>query len=270
VLLVALAIPLAGLGPGAANAGAGDVDLPDSIAAIGDSITQATNADLLHFGPSFPGHSWSTGDDSTDSIASHYERLLALTPGIAGRNGNHAVSGARMAHAPGQADLAVRQGADYETVLMGTNDVCASSTDAMTSVADFESSFRRAMATLTGGLPAARILVASIPDLHRLWVAHRGNLLARLTWEWFRICPTMLATATTDADRRYALARNVDYNAALGRVCSEFPKCRFDGNRVFDRFDAANVSIVDWFHPSMDGLRELAEITWRSGNWADA
>ncbi len=65
-------------------------------------------------------------------------------------------------------------------------------------------------------------------------------------------------------------ARNVDFNTVLGTVCAEFAACRFDGNRVFDHtITAVEVSIVDFFHPSMEGLRNLAETTWNGGYWAD-
>lgn len=266
VSLAVLLLPAGGTAPGKA-----ETPFPDSIAAIGDSITQAANASLLHFGPSFPHNSWATGDDPYDTISSHYERLLAHNPAIAGRQANHAVSGAKMADANRQAALAVQQGAAYVTVLLGANDVCAPSKEAMTPVADFESSFRRAMTTVTTGLPAGRIYVASIPDIYQLWALNQGDLLARLTWEWFRICPTMLAGTNTEADRQYARARNADYNAALRRVCAEFSQCRFDDNRVFDaRIEPADVSLVDHFHPSIEGLRKLAELTWRSGYWPDA
>ena len=250
--------------------GAEPADLPHSMAAIGDSITQATNADLFHFGGSNPGQSWSTGDDPTDPIVSHYERILARNGGVAGHNANLAVSGSTMADGPGQAQRAVQTGADYVTVLLGANDVCAPSLAAMTSVADFEASFRQTMATLTTGLPAARIYVLSIPDVSQVWDLHQGNLLARLIWEWFRVCPPVLASANTEADRQLARARNVDFNTVLGTVCAEFAACRFDGNRVFDHtITAVEVSIVDFFHPSMDGQRNLAETTWNGGYWAD-
>jgi lysophospholipase L1-like esterase len=238
------------------------------MAAIGDSITQASNADLFRFGGSNPGQSWSTGDDATDPIVSHHERLTALRGGAAGPHANFAVSGRTMADAPRQAAQAVEHGADYVTLLLGANDVCAPSAAEMTAPPAFEASFRQAMAILVGGLPGVRVYVASIPDIHQLWSLHQGHLLARLIWEWFNICPPMLAGSNTEADRQLARARNVELNAVLGRVCAEFTECRFDGNRVFDhRVTAAEVSIVDFFHPSIEGLRNLAQLTWETGYW---
>jgi hypothetical protein len=40
----------------------------------------------------------------------------------------------------------------------------------------------------------------------------------------------------------------------------------FDGNAVFDyRFQPKDVSKHDYFHPSREGQRVLAEVTWQAG-----
>src|SRR5215217_4920921 len=75
--------------------------LPHSMAAIGDSITQAFDA-CCWYG-NHPGDSWSTGGASWDGVTSHYERLKARSSLITGHNYNDAVSGARMSDAPAQA-----------------------------------------------------------------------------------------------------------------------------------------------------------------------
>jgi hypothetical protein len=102
--LVLFAVVVVANGPGA---GPGLGGFPDSVAAIGDSITQAANTDALHIGPSNPAQSWSTGSDGSDTIISHYERLLARNANIAGRHINYSGSGAKMKDAPAQAAAAV-------------------------------------------------------------------------------------------------------------------------------------------------------------------
>ena len=92
----------------AAPAAAAPPPLPDSMAAIGDSITQAV--DVCCFYGNWPGHSWATGNVPLDGIASHYERIRAENPAIRGHRWNNAVSGARMADASGQARRTVDQG----------------------------------------------------------------------------------------------------------------------------------------------------------------
>src|SRR5215217_2416575 len=82
-------------GAWAQPAHAQDASPPGSMAAIGDSITRATDA-CCWFGD-HPGNSWSTGAAAWDGVASHYERLRSLNPAIAGRVYNDAVAGSKMA-----------------------------------------------------------------------------------------------------------------------------------------------------------------------------
>ena len=99
VLLASVAVVAATLGPAASSsAQEPPPPLPSSTAAIGDSITQAF--DVCCFYGNWPRHSWSTGYDGDDGVASHYERIRAQNPAIRGRRHNNAVSGAKMANAP--------------------------------------------------------------------------------------------------------------------------------------------------------------------------
>jgi lysophospholipase L1-like esterase len=248
------------------------------MAAIGDSITKA--ADSCCIWGDHPKHSWSTGGDSSDAVSSHYERILANNGAISGRVDNDAVDGSRMADAPGQASHAVARGAQYVTVLMGANDVCASSEAAMTPVADFRAQFQRAMTTVTTGSPAAVVYVVSIPDVYRLWYILHNNPNARLSWRLTGFCKSMLAnpdsTAPADEARRQRVRqREIEYNTALAEVCAQFtPQCRFDGNvdggAAFAlRFTTSDVSTRDYFHPSIEGQRALAEATWNVGPFAN-
>ena len=141
-------------GAGTARAAAGVAAapaLPDSMAAIGDSITQAV--DICCFYGTWPGHSWSTGYVPLDGIASHYERIRAQNPAIRGHRWNNAVSGAQMADAPGQARRTVDQGAQYVTVLMGANDLCAWD-GALTPTATFRAQFTETLDILRPGCRA--------------------------------------------------------------------------------------------------------------------
>jgi lysophospholipase L1-like esterase len=241
--------------------------LPASIAAIGDSITQAVDA-CCWYGD-HPGNSWSTGDASWDGVASHYERIRAVKPKIAGRFYNDAVSGARMDDAPAQAARAVAQGAQYVTILMGANDLCTSSVATMTTPDDFRTRFRAAMSTLQSGLPGnAHIFVSSIPDVYQLWELYHDDGTAQFVWNAAQICQSLLATSNTDAERQAVRQREVMFNGILAEVCGQFSKCRFDGNRVFEyQFNRSQVSKLDYFHPSLSGQATLADITWRASWW---
>ena len=244
--------------------------LPSAMASTGDSLTRAAGTGFLPWTDN-PAGSWSTGTDSR--VNSHYLRLLALNPKIRGKNYNDARSGAKMGELAGQMAKAVTQKADYVTVEMGGNDVCADSEDLMTPVATYRSQFRAGLETMTNGRPNVRIFVASVPDIHHLWWLYRNEVAAHAAWWTLGVCQTMLAnptsTAQSDVDRRArVLQRIVDYNAALAQVCEAFRQCRFDGNAVFDeKVTQADVIHLDYFHPSLSGQARFAAGTWPLSYW---
>jgi lysophospholipase L1-like esterase len=241
--------------------------LPDSIAAIGDSITRATNACCTY--GDHPSQSWSTGLNPFGPVNSHLERLILRHPTIWGDEYNNARAGAKMASADDQAALAVSQGADYVTILMGANDVCASSRSTMTSVSDFRIRFRAAMDVLATGLPSSRVFVASIPNVRRLWSLFHDDPVARLVWRTGGICQSMLSGSNSVADRRAAYDRIVAFNGVIAEVCAAYPNCRYDGGALFAyRFSRDQVSRLDYFHPDLDGQAAIASVTWRRSWWA--
>ena len=173
-----------------------------------------------------------------------------------------------MADLNGQVQGAVARGAQYVTILMGANDVCASSEAGMTSVADFRARFELAMATLAAGVPNARVFVSSIPDIHQLFTLYRCDLGANAVWAIAGICQSMLASpisnSTADVQPRTRVRqRNIDYNTQLAQVCALYVRCRFDGNAVFNTaFVRSDVTTRDYFHPSVSGQAKLAAVTW--------
>ncbi|HWL37477.1 MAG TPA: GDSL-type esterase/lipase family protein [Frankiaceae bacterium] len=231
---------------------------PARMAAMGDSITRAF---LVCGLPSdCVESSWSTGAN-VESHATRIRRLSGKPLEVA----NVAVSGARVDDLPGQAAAAVQSDAEYVTVLIGANDACRPSADAMTSVADFTAAFDRAMSTLADGLPRARVLVASIPDLSRLWAVGKDRQEVRERWAQFGICRSALAP---DAPRDRVRQRVMAYNAAMERACGRHTQCRWDGGAVFGHdFVLADVSPLDYWHPGPQGQNTLAEITWQAGYW---
>ena len=264
-VLVAVAL-LATLGVATPAAGQSPPP-PRRMAAIGDSITTATN--VCCFYGNRPRHSWSIGWDPNDPVRSHYERLLSLQPLIEGRNFNNARAGAKMADAQAQAAQAVNQRARYVTILLGANDVCTSTPDTMTSVSKVRSGFKAAMATIRSGIPRARIFVSSIPNVYRLWTIFRDNFVARLVWDTANICQSMLSSANTEEDRQRVLARVRAFNRVLPEVCANYLRCRFDGRALFKySFQAHHISKLDFFHPNREGQAVLASVTWSRSWWA--
>lgn len=236
---------------------------PKSMAALGDSITQATNACCS--GGDYPAQSWSTGDSRQDGIRSHYERLLRLQPHIAGNTVNYSVSGAKAADLPRQALAAAEQKPRYVTILIGANDLCTPSVETMTPVETFRAQVDQALATLDQVRPRPRIFVSSIPDIHQLWSVLHTNPAAQRVWSDFQICQSMLAATGTPETRAQVVQREAAFNTVLRQTCAQYKSCRTDRGAVYDyRFSESDISSLDYFHPSDQGQAKLAEITWRA------
>ncbi len=260
--LLAIGTLLALLAPPAAASPA----LPNTMAALGDSITRAYDVCCTY--GDHPGQSWSTGGAWYDGISSHYERIKRRNNAITGHAYNDAVTGARMSAAPAQARAAAAQHAAYLTVLLGANDLCTSSPSTMTSTDTFKSQFSQAMAILKQ-LPQARIFVSSIPDIYQLWKVLHTNTVARTVWATAHICPSMLGATRTEAERQQVVAREVAFNQILADGCHQYgANCRWDGGATYNyKFSASQVSVFDFFHPDLDGQAALASVTWAASWW---
>ncbi|WUV80034.1 GDSL-type esterase/lipase family protein [Streptomyces sp. NBC_01476] len=228
---------------------------PPSVAALGDSITRGFDA--CNPLADCPEVSWATG--SRTKVGSLSSRLTGVS------TWNVAESGARVSGLMAQARAAAAHRPAMVTVLIGANDACTATTAAMTPVAEFRSEFAAALAYLHRTLPTTQILVASIPDLQRLWSVGRTNVLGKQVWK-LGLCPSMLGDAdaqTAAAQQRRTTVRDrvIAYNAAMGQVCAGYVRCRYDGGAVFAyRFGTDELSHWDWFHPNERGQAELARI----------
>jgi lysophospholipase L1-like esterase len=263
-----LAVPLAVVALLSTSASAATTEpVPNSMASLGDSITRGFNA--CGWYSDCTNESWSTGGDT--AINSHYLRILKVNPAISGHNLNDAKTGAKAVDLDAQAATAVTQGVDYVTVLMGANDACTSSESTMTPVATFRSQVEAALTRIKNGLPNARVFVASIPDVKRLWFIGKDSSSARSAWSGFKICQSMLlnpqSTAQADVDRRARVQQRViDFNTQLQQVCALNPHCRYDGNATFNYpFVFSQVSGWDYFHPNKSGQTALASTTYAAG-----
>ncbi|MCU0300884.1 MAG: GDSL-type esterase/lipase family protein [Candidatus Nanopelagicales bacterium] len=256
---------LAGLAaPARAADISGTLGVPESITALGDSITAGVHVNRLLL--TEPAYSWSTGTNST--VNSLYSRLEPREGGTMVRT-NGSKSGAKAADLPGQAAAVVnRTGVDVVTILIGANDACTSTVSGMTSPTAFRGSIDMALATLRDkGIE--QVAIASIPDINKLWELYKGSSSARFTWGLYRICQSLLAnplgTSQADVQRRAAVQTRVkEFNAQLALACAaaEIP-CRFDGHAVFTTpFVKTDVSTADYFHPSRYGQAKLAATTY--------
>ncbi|GAA3343552.1 SGNH/GDSL hydrolase family protein [Amorphoplanes nipponensis] len=264
-VLAALALACEGAGNAAGEpAGPPQKGLPVSMAALGDSITAGygTCFTLVACGR----NSWSTGGGA--AVDSHYRRIREGNAAIRGHAENYAVPGARARDLTAQVVRAVDDQAQYVTVLIGANDACAGRVADMTGPGDFREQVDTALARLKKGLPKARVLVVSIPDLYRLW--QLGHDDERAVRAWSRgVCQSLLArptsTARADERRRRQVADRVDaYNRELAAACEDYGRrCRWDGGRAHRvRFSLDLVNELDYFHPDVEGQNELADVTY--------
>lgn len=258
--------PASGHGPTSTQAPslAPSVAYPSSMAALGDSITAGFGTCLAFV--SCPDNSWSTG--AGPLVDSQYRRILAADPAISGHAYNYAVAGARVADLPGQAAQAVAQHVDYVTILIGPNDACRPTLSRMTPVATFRHELDQALHTLATGLPRARILVVSIPDVYEVWQVAHGTPAAVRTWN-LGVCQALLAApasqAAADRARRDTFRQRVaDYDVQLQQACAADPgHCRYDGGAVHrTSFTLAQLNQIDWFHPNVAGQNALAAVTY--------
>ncbi|MFF6801254.1 SGNH/GDSL hydrolase family protein [Streptomyces sp. NPDC012616] len=237
---------------------------PDSVAAVGDSITRGFDACGVL--ADCPEVSWATG--SSAEVNSLAVRLLGAAK-AATHSWNHAETGARMADLPAQMVRAAAQKPQLVAVMAGANDACRQSTAAMTPVADFRAQFEEALRTLRRALPKTQVYVASVPNLKRLWSQGRTNTLGKQVWK-LGICPSMLGDAdaldSAATLRRATVQKRVEaYNTVLKEVCAKDARCRSDGGAVYDfRFGTDQLSHWDWFHPSKDGQARLADMAYRN------
>ncbi|MEW2218846.1 SGNH/GDSL hydrolase family protein [Streptomyces sp. NPDC006990] len=233
---------------------------PDSLAAVGDSITRGFDACSLL--ADCTEVSWATGTaPGVDSLA----RRLLGDPGEA--SWNYAASGAVMADLPGQMRRAAARKPDLVTVMSGANDACRSTTERMTPVADFRTDFRTGLHALHADAPKAQVYVSSVPNLKRLWQEGRKSPIGQRVWG-LGICQSMLkdpqSMAAADRERRQEVQDRVRaYNTVLKQECAKDLRCRYDNGAVFDyRFTEAELSNWDWFHPSKKGQRSLAQLAY--------
>jgi lysophospholipase L1-like esterase len=268
--LVAVGCKTTGTDPGGAPSPTRkppQANLPNSMVALGDSITAGVGSCLTL--QTCARNSWATGDGTL--VNSHYKRILKDNPAIRGHATNLAVPGATVADLQSQAAAAVARRPDYVTILIGANDACRPTIDQMTSRARFQEEFGAALTTLKNGLPNARLLVVSIPDIYQVWVAAHTRRAAQQVWG-LGVCQSLLAnptsTAAADVARRQRFRDQIDaYDSVLAAACARYgSRCRYDNGTVHATpFGIAQLSLLDYFHPNEEGQSQLANLTYPDG-----
>ena len=251
-------------------ASAASAALPNWQAALGDSITRGFGSTGVDgSGDNFAG-SWSAGTDG--AVNSHYSRILGLNAGISGHQAIYATNGSKMSATLSQANSAVTLGAEYVTIMSGTNDVCSAAvhqTSQMTSVSTFTNNLVSTLNKLTSQLPSAKILLSSIPNWYGLWQAFQSNPSALSAWSTYsNRCPILLDSSATGAERSAVSQRIIDLNTAEQQTCALYPACTYDGGAVYNLSFASTDLTYDYFHFSISGQALLAATLWNAGPYA--
>lgn len=249
---------------------------PKTYAALGDSITQAANACEPH--QECPAKSWATGTyqvqdpllglDEPVTMKEHLQVLLKNKSTL--EVFNNARSYTKVSDLPNQAQLAVTQKAEVVTILSGANDICVAEENLITTDDQFRESVKETFDILKTQLPQTKIVVASIPNIYMLWSANYTNKTAVNKWTTSSLCDSMLVNPTSfakeDVERRErVLQRIIGFNKIWEEECGHYVNCRFDNNEVFNTvFSENELSPVDYFHPSQEGQKMLADTVWSS------
>ncbi|HWN66306.1 MAG TPA: SGNH/GDSL hydrolase family protein [Haliangium sp.] len=264
---------------------------PNRLSSIGDSISEAINAEWFNpFEITTRNHwaSWASGFHGfwesllgKTNVWSFNQRITANFGRFGRANFMEARGGADSYDLAQQANQAVSHGASFVTMFMGHNDVCQSSFADIPTDAEFEANWRASLNILKNGLPAgATVYVASIVDIYRLYqlgqekkalgIVDCSTIWLAALFEMFP-CGTMLSPANSEADRQFTRSRNIAFNQILQDLVAEYGQS--DPNHYYHFSDAtfkyqfvpSQVSNFDCFHPSAVGQRDLSRLLWSAG-----
>lgn len=241
---------------------------PQSIAAIGDSITTGACTDSTC--ADRPGNSWSTGTNpKVDSLLLRIGAIVKK-PDPTLRTGANPVqahnfagsSSITMADLAYQAREAVAVKAEIVTIELGENDICAN-----TPPSRFRTELERGLTVLTSGLrsPHVKILLLSIEDLTRHWRVLQADPKAA---EAFKagggIDCGLGGSHVTRGKLKRIRSRTIALNEILADVCSQHPLCLYDAGTYFHLpLEAAYFSPADYQHLTIAGQHALAAAEWK-------
>ena len=276
---------------------------------IGDSIGEGEAADGT-IGEPHHETVWSTGFSSSDPVNSLNERFETIGGASYTENNttrdpaiNQAISGAVMADFANQAQAVAEQmgavspgAAGMVSILLGNNDVCASSLADMTDPALFEEQYRAGLDVLDSPpfSESVNLLISGVPAIYWLWNAKRSDFWCRV-FAWPNVpCENLLDNAADDCasvasredpdtvhagdgpncQRRKAFHARIrdEYNPILREVLAEYQDLgRLENAEYVDiidvRFDSQHVNGGDCFHPSTEGHALMAEKQWCRSKW---
>lgn len=229
---------------------------PVSYSAMGDSITTAydANSSLVDLGEQ-PYYSYAVGwNTSVDSFES---RLLALYGPGSVTDHLLAVPGDVASDLIHQALEAVANHSGFVSILIGGNDVCASSGGVAdpTPVWNFSASLNHTFRILRNALGNKTIItLANVVDVPNLWTLFGANTVADGVWG--SVCPGL-----TSASGRATMSYFVQaYNHIEQSIVKVYNVTPWEIGNL--SFTAAMVNTLDYFHPSPLGHQIIAQEWW--------
>ena len=265
--------------------------VPKRLSPVGDSITEAINAE--EFNPFVfitPNNwaSWANGYRGfwewllgRTNVNSHNQRISSAFGSRNRKNYMEAVSGADSTDIGPQMSQSVNHAADYVTLFMGHNDVCGDDFSDIPTDAEFEANVRAGFDQLKAGLPnGATVYTLAIVDIYKLWqlgpqLSGALGISCEVIWATtlFGIfpCGTMLNPLNSEADRQHTRSRTIAINEILGELVAEYDAT--DPNHYWEWTDLtfqtdfvpSEVSPFDCFHPSAQGQKRLSAESWAAG-----
>jgi lysophospholipase L1-like esterase len=254
----------------------GDIDegcssmyYPISMAAAGDSITVAYNADgtsSLLSGQTYEQYevSWALGDSIR--VNSQAQRLSELNPAFIwdAEYDNYAVAGANIIDLQEQVTQIVDYGPyDYVVIFIGHNDICdASIPENMLDDEIFAERFTAAMDILYSQIPPPDVAISSLAKVSNLYNAGKNDSWCNLIWSLGDIC--RVVTSGNSEDIAAADLMTQEYNYWLGYYADVYGY-RYVPQIYDATFTRDDLSDFDCFHPNVIGQNRIADIIWMNG-----
>lgn len=291
---------------------ADEVSLPHAMAALGDSMTEGMLTDFSIERPpnlaqvvyiiggasdhdqrfeffrkhyAKPAHSWAAGNDDTDIVYSHFERLKKLQPQITMQN--FAVSGAESKDLSDQVDrllLSERESGvyfDYVTLMIGANDLGRERVEDFVSPMVYQKNIESQLRRLLDENRDRRILLVGLPPVHDVFEAS-APFKAYSVFGKSILCGEMrkmvygpMALFKPEVSDAYETSKTIfalyqiAVQSAADQLQQDFPTAKIKAVVNYKGGKTSKKTLsVDCFHPSVWGQAELAEVTWRRGFWA--
>lgn len=293
-----------------------DIPLPKAMASLGDSISEGMLSEFSledppshwqvlhlitlsmkeHRGDSeerikafrkvyaAPKHSWAAGEEESDLIESHAERLKVYNPDL--KVSNFSISGARSKHLYKQTAALLEDEDrnqihyDYIAMMMGANDVGTETVEEMTTPFQFIGNIEDNLRLLLNKNPDRRILILGLPQIEKIFQNSVDLVAYSLPFYKFKCAEIRdliygpLVLFHPENTSAYETARNILklYRSGMENLVTQlqedYPQAHIKTVQGYEaKMPIVKTLSIDCFHPSFWGQAQLAETSWKLGFW---